>query len=122
MPKFRKYNELVKKYKVKEKGISKVMEELKQRLQVKASKLKRYEQRIEQYRVNRMYQQDQKRLYQEISGKSGGEKAMPDAKKSARIWSGIWDNNIQHNRRDEWLDDVRKEVESMPQKNVMITA
>ena len=49
-----KYNELLRKYKVKEKGISKVMEELKQRLLVKASKLKRYEQRIEQYRINRM--------------------------------------------------------------------
>ena len=38
MRKIRKYNELVKKYKVKEKGISKVMEDLKQNLQVKASK------------------------------------------------------------------------------------
>ena len=38
MRKLGKYNELVKMYKVKEKGISKVMEGLKQRLQVKASK------------------------------------------------------------------------------------
>jgi len=57
------------------------MEELKQRLQVKVSKLKRYEQRIEQYRVNRMYQQDQNRVYQEMSGKPGGEKIIPDAEK-----------------------------------------
>ena len=70
--KLKKYNELVKKYTVKDKGISKVMEELKQRFQVKASKLKRYEQRIEQYRVNRMYQQDQKGVYQEMSGKPEG--------------------------------------------------
>ena len=122
MRKLRKYNELVKKYKVKEKGISKVMEELKQRLQVKASKLKRYEQRIEQYRVNRMYQQDQKRVYQEMSGKPSGEKVMPDAEKSVRFWSRIWGSDIQHNRRAEWLDEVRKEVKGMSQKNVVITA
>ena len=118
MRKLRKYNELVKKYKVKEKWISKVLEELKQRLQVKASKLKRYEQRIEQYRVNRLYQQDQKRVYKEMSRKPSGEKVMPDAEKSARFWSGIWDNDIQHNRRAEWLDEVRKEVKGMLQKKV----
>ena len=115
-----KYNELVKKHKVKEKGISKVMEELKQRLQVKAAKLKRYEQRIEQYRVNIMYQQDQKRVYQEMTGKPG-EKVMPDAEKSVRLWSGIWDNDIHQNSKAEWLDDVRKEVKSMLQKNVVVT-
>ena len=65
------------------------MEELKQKLQVKASKLKRYEQRIEQYRVNGMYQEDQTRVYQEMSGKPGDEKIMPDAEKSVRFWSGI---------------------------------
>ena len=86
------------------------MEELKQWLQVEASKLKRYEQRTEQYRVNRMYQQDQKRVYQEMNGKPGIEKVMPDAEKSMRFWSGIWGNDIHHNRKAEWLDDVRKEV------------
>ena len=115
------YNELVRKYKVKEKGLSKVMEELKQRLQVKASKLKRCEQRIEQYRVNRMYQQDQKRVYQEMSGKPGGEKVIPDAEKSVRFWSGIWDNDIHHNSKAEWLDDVRKEVKNMFQENTGVT-
>ena len=79
-----------------------------------ASKLKRYEQRIEQYRVKRIYQQDRKRVYQEMSGKPGGEKVMPDTEKSVRFWSGIWKNNIQHNRRAECLDDVRKEVKGMP--------
>ena len=93
--KLKKYNELVGKYK----GTSKVMEELMQRLQVKASTLKRYEQRIEQYRVNRMYQQDQKRVYQEMSGKQGGEKVIPDAEKSVRFWSGNWNNDIHHNSK-----------------------
>ena len=61
------------------------------------SQQERYEQRIEQYRVNRMYQQDQKRVYQEMNGKPGGEKVMPDAEKSVRFWSEIWDNDIHHN-------------------------
>ena len=97
------------------------MEELKQRLQVKASKLKRYEQRIEQYRVNRMYQQDQKGVYHEMSGKTGGDKIIPDAETGVRCWSEIWDNEIHHNSKAEWLDDVRKEVKNMSQENIVVT-
>ena len=41
--KLREYDELDRKYKIKEKGIVKVLQELKQRLHVKASKLKRYD-------------------------------------------------------------------------------
>ena len=68
-----------------------------------------------------MYQQDQKRVYQEMSGKQGGEKIIPDAEKSVRYWSGIWDNDIHHNSKAEWLDDVRKEVKNISQENVVVT-
>ena len=68
-----------------------------------------------------MYQQDQKRVYQEMSGKPGGEKVIPDAEKSVRFWSGIWDNDIHNNSKTEWLDDVRKEVRNMSQENILVT-
>ena len=47
------------KYKVQKKGLNVVLEEQKQRIQAKATKIKRYYQRIEQYRINRLFQQDQ---------------------------------------------------------------
>ena len=47
------------KYKVEKKGLNVVLEEQKQRIQAKATKIKRYDQRIEQYRINRLFQQDQ---------------------------------------------------------------
>ena len=53
-----KYRETEHKYGVKKKGLNVVLEELKQRIQAKATKIKRYDQRIEQYRINRMFQQD----------------------------------------------------------------
>ena len=58
------------KYKVQEKGLKVVIEELKQRVTAKASKLRRYDQRIKQYRQNRMFQCDQKRLYRELKGET----------------------------------------------------
>ena len=54
----KKYREIEHKYGVKKKGLNVVLEELKQRIQAKATKIKRYDQRIDQYRINRMFQQD----------------------------------------------------------------
>ena len=58
-----KYTKLERRYNIIQKGEKVVIEELKQRLQAKSAKLKRYEQRIHRYQVNRLSQQDQKRVY-----------------------------------------------------------
>ena len=49
-----KYSSLERKYNLKAKGVREVIEELKQRLKVKSAKIRRYENRINQYRQNRM--------------------------------------------------------------------
>ena len=59
-----KYEELERKYNIKKKGIRTVIEELKQQLHAKTAKLKRYEERVNQYKINRMFVQNQKRVYQ----------------------------------------------------------
>ena len=51
------------KYRVKKKGLIVVLEELKQRIQAKVTKIKWYDQRIGQCRINRLLQQDQRRMY-----------------------------------------------------------
>ena len=62
-----KYTKLERKCNIKQRGEKVVIEKLKQRLQAKSVKLKRYEQRIHRYQVNRLFQQDQKRVYQQIN-------------------------------------------------------
>ena len=87
-----------------------VIEELKQRVTAKAEKLRRYEQRVQQYRQNRiLFEYDQKKLYK---GNSSGTdtNCMPDAEESCEFWKNIWDNPIEHNRDGEWLTDVRDEL------------
>ena len=44
-------------------------EELKQRILAKAAKLSRYEQRTQQYRINRLFKVDKKKVYNEFNGK-----------------------------------------------------
>ena len=45
-----------------------VIEELKQRVLAKAAKIEKYERRVAQYTQNVLFQQDQKRFYQELNG------------------------------------------------------
>ena len=80
-----KHLEIERKYKVKHKGINCVVEELKQRLQAKVFKLKRYEQRIDQFGINRLFQQEQKRVYQEFDGEKKGDNAFPDSEESKKF-------------------------------------
>ena len=45
-----------------------MIEELKQRVTAKTAKVKRYKERIKQFRKNKLFQTDQSRLYQELNG------------------------------------------------------
>ena len=57
-----KMKELYEKYRVKKKGLKTVIEELKQRMLAK-----RYEQRIEKFRQNKIFDLNQKKIYAELN-------------------------------------------------------
>ena len=61
-------DQLKRKYKIDVKGPSVVLEELKQQLTAQKAKLKRYQERHKQYRQNRMFETNQRRLFEEIEG------------------------------------------------------
>ena len=56
-----KYKDLERKYFIRKKGLNVVLEKLKQRLQAKSKKIKRHLQRIDQFIINKLFQQDQKK-------------------------------------------------------------
>ena len=89
-----KYTILDRKYRIKTKGEDAVIEEVKQRLQAKVTKLKRYESRIKQFKINRSFQQDQKNVYQELCGLKRTEGVTPDAADSEQFWSTIWEMRL----------------------------
>ena len=78
-------------YGVKTKVLTIVIEEIKQRILTKAAKLSRYEQRIQQHRINRLFKVDQKKVYNKFNGKTGGSNGyIPNAEESRTFGSGIW--------------------------------
>ncbi|XP_063609949.1 uncharacterized protein LOC134783877 [Penaeus indicus] len=86
-------SKLERKYRIVEKGIDVVHEEVQQRLVAIGAKLERYDNRTEQYRQNRLFESNQKKLFEELDGVER-ETVVPDAEESTRFWSDIWDKPI----------------------------
>ena len=77
--------ELYEKCKVKRKGLKTVIEELKQSMLAKSAKVKRYEQRIEQFRLNRIFDLDQKKIYTELNENGIRLNDVPNAEECTRF-------------------------------------
>ena len=75
---------------MKKKGINLVIEELKLRLIAKKTKVKRYEQRISQFRQNQLFQVNQKQVYKDLNGEKQGDRIIPNSEDSIKFRSDIW--------------------------------
>ena len=107
-------------YYIKKKGIDTVYEELNQRIVAVGAKLKRYDNRIEQFRQNRLFESNRKKLFDELEGKTK-ETIVPDAEQSREFWSEIWDKPLKHNENAEWLKTVERDIGDMGvQENIKI--
>ena len=78
---------LERKYSIRLKTLSVVIEELKQRTAAIAAKISRYQERVDRVRQNRMIQNNQKQFYRELNQE--GERCdddQPDAEESKMFW------------------------------------
>ena len=67
-----------------------------------------------------MFQQDQKRVYQQLNQKiESSEK--PNTEESRRFWSIIWGVGKRNNKNAEWLKELRSERNKIKLGNIKIT-
>ena len=109
----RKIKELIAKYRVKKKGIYLVIEELKQRLIAKKTKVKKHEQRTSQFGQNQLFQVNQKQVYNDLNGEKQGDRIIPNSEDSIKFQSDIWSIRKEHNQHAEWLKNSRKQFENV---------
>ena len=91
----RKKELLERQYHVKNKGINAVVEELKQRIKAKTATIRKYEERSNQFMQNRLFQTNQKRLFEKLEGIERRNDVRPDAEESITFWSNIWSKSVQ---------------------------
>ena len=86
----RKLKDLEARHRIKRKGLKTLIEELKQKMIAKGAKVKRYEQRATQFRQNRLFNVDQKKIYTELNGGGNRSSDVPGAEDGRGEWpSGL---------------------------------
>ena len=106
-----KYSERLKrKYSIRVKRLNVVTEELKQRINAIAAKVRRYQERVDNYRQNRLFENNQRQFYRELDQEEERyDDDQPVAEESKQFWGNIWSQSEDHKKDAKWLQDLRGE-------------
>ena len=85
-------------------------ETLKQKIQVKAQRLCRYDKQNRFYRQNKIFKTDAKRFYREIGKGTINIEEPPVDEEMTKFWNDIWGKEKDFNNEAEW---IRREEERM---------
>ena len=83
--------------------IVKSKELLKQKLQVKAQRIRRYEKRSNFYRHNKIFNTDAKKFYRQLGKETIEIKDPPQMQEVETFWKNIWSNKKGFNENAEWI-------------------
>ena len=82
------------------------LQEIYQKVRAKEGRLKRYRQRVKQYRQNRTFQNNERKFYQQL-GEDNKTYQQPNAKETEQFWTKIWQPK-QHNEKAEWINHITR--------------
>ena len=78
----------------------------------KEGRLKRYRQRVKQYRQNGTFQNNERIFYQQLGGSDTKTYQQPDIKETERFWIKIWQPK-KHKENAEWINNITRELEGL---------
>ena len=99
------------------------IEELKQRITTIAAKIRRYQGRLDSYRQNRRFENNQRQFYGKLDQKEKrGDDDQPAAKELKQFCGNILSRQPpNHKKGAKWLQDLRSEVNVSKQEKIDIT-
>ena len=113
----RKIRNIERKYNIRRnQNLTEVKEIIKQQMQAKAQRIRRFEKRTKFYRQNKTFKEDTKRFYRELRKKSIEVKEPPEIREVEEFWSKIWEDNKSHNSEAQWIKDQEKVIENQEQQ------
>ena len=107
---FRHWERLERKYSIRVKRFNVVIEELKQRITAIAAKVKKYQGRVDSYRQNRLFENNQRQFYRELDQEEercGDDQ--PVAEETKQFWGNRWSQSADHKKDAKWIQDFRSE-------------
>ena len=85
-----------------------VIEEL--RITAIAAKVRSYQGRVDSYRQNRLFENNQRQFYWELDQEEERcDDDQPLAEESKQFWGNIWSQSADHKKDPKWLQDLRCE-------------
>ena len=99
-----------------------VIEELKQRTSAIAAKDRRHQGRVNSYRQNRLFENNQRQFYRELDQEEercDDDQHVPEESKP--FWGNIWSQSADHKKDAKWLQDLQSEVNVKKQEKIDIT-
>ena len=107
---------LERKYSIRLKTLSVVIEELKQKIVAIAAKVRRYQERVERF-TQIMFQNNQRQFYGELNQEEERcDDDQLDAEESKKFWGDIWSESVDQNRNAKWLKDLLPEEQKRCRK------
>ena len=99
-----------------------VIQELKQRITATAAKVRRYQGRVDSYRQNELFENNQRQFYRELDHEEERcDDDQPAAEESKQIWENIRSQSADNKKDAKWLQDLRSEANVKQQEKVDIT-
>ena len=84
-----------------------VIEELKRRISAIAAKVKRYQGRVDSYRQNRLFENNQSHFYRKLDQEEEGcDDDQPEAEESKQFWENRWSQFADDKKDLKWLQDL----------------
>ena len=119
---FRDWERLAKKYSIRVKRLNVVIEELKQRITAIAAQVRRYPGRVDSYRQNKLFENNQRQFYRELDQEEETcDDDQPVAEESKQFWGNRWSQSADHKKDAKWFQDLQSEVNVKKQEKIDIT-
>jgi len=83
--------------------VGQLTETLKQKVQAKAQRIRRFEKRETKYSLNKMFREDTKKSYRNLGMKNIEARESPFMAEAETYWKSLWGEEAQHNKRAEWI-------------------
>ena len=76
-----------------------------------AAKARRYYGRVDSYRQNSLFENNQRQFYRELDQEGEiCEDDQPLAEESKQFWQNIWSQSADHKKYTKWLQDLQNDM------------
>ena len=95
---------------------------MKQRITAIATKVRWYQGRVDSFRQNRLFENNQRQFYRELDQEEERcDDDQPVAEELKQFWGNIWSQSADHKKDAKWLQDLRSEVNVKKQEKIDIS-